>query len=115
MGLAREKARDSDAGFGEPGRAHLRNCLEKLKEMVPLGPEANRHTTLGLLNKAKVFIKVSWLQQLCALHSGRRGALPCRLPCRDPGVLSVAAGKCALSEHFPLRCVTPAEMRILLE
>ncbi|XP_050046919.1 max dimerization protein 1-like [Dermacentor andersoni] len=38
-------------------RAHLRNCLEKLKEMVPLGPEANRHTTLGLLNKAKVFIK----------------------------------------------------------
>ncbi|KAH6946461.1 hypothetical protein HPB50_013674 [Hyalomma asiaticum] len=41
-----------------PGRrAHLRNCLEKLKEMVPLGPEANRHTTLGLLNKAKVFIK----------------------------------------------------------
>nr|CAD7428227.1 unnamed protein product [Timema monikensis] len=40
------------------GRAHLRNCLEKLKEMVPLGPEASRHTTLGLLTKAKRFIKV---------------------------------------------------------
>jgi hypothetical protein len=39
-------------------RAHLRNCLEKLKEMVPLGPEASRHTTLGLLTKAKRFIKV---------------------------------------------------------
>ncbi|XP_013773143.2 LOW QUALITY PROTEIN: max dimerization protein 1-like [Limulus polyphemus] len=38
-------------------RAHLRNCLEKLKEMVPLGPESSRHTTLGLLNKAKLFIK----------------------------------------------------------
>uniref|UniRef100_T1IW44 BHLH domain-containing protein n=1 Tax=Strigamia maritima TaxID=126957 RepID=T1IW44_STRMM len=38
-------------------RAHLRNCLERLKEMVPLGPEASRHTTLGLLTKAKVFIK----------------------------------------------------------
>lgn len=38
-------------------RAHLRNCLEKLKEMVPLGSEASRHTTLGLLTKAKVFIK----------------------------------------------------------
>ncbi|XP_067012449.1 max dimerization protein 1 [Anabrus simplex] len=38
-------------------RAHLRNCLEKLKEMVPLGPEASRHTTLGLLTKAKRFIK----------------------------------------------------------
>ncbi|XP_017784549.1 PREDICTED: max dimerization protein 1-like [Nicrophorus vespilloides] len=38
-------------------RAHLRTCLEKLKEMVPLGPEASRHTTLGLLTKAKRFIK----------------------------------------------------------
>jgi len=38
-------------------RAHLRNCLEKLKEMVPLGPESSRHTTLGLLTKAKSFIK----------------------------------------------------------
>lgn len=38
-------------------RAHLRNCLEKLKEMVPLGPDSSRHTTLGLLTKAKVFIK----------------------------------------------------------
>nr|XP_008201254.2 PREDICTED: max-interacting protein 1 [Tribolium castaneum] len=40
-----------------PGRAHLRNCLEILKEIVPLGPEASRHTTLGLLTKAKRFIK----------------------------------------------------------
>lgn len=39
-------------------RAHLRICLEKLKDMVPLGPEASRHTTLGLLTKAKRFIKV---------------------------------------------------------
>lgn len=38
-------------------RAHLRNCLEKLKEMVPLGHETSRHTTLGLLTKAKRFIK----------------------------------------------------------
>ena len=39
-------------------RAHLRNCLEKLKVLVPLGPETSRHTTLGLLTKAKRFIKV---------------------------------------------------------
>ncbi|CAA9994582.1 unnamed protein product [Nesidiocoris tenuis] len=38
-------------------RAHLRNCLEKLKEMVPLGGDSSRHTTLGLLTKAKRFIK----------------------------------------------------------
>ena len=38
-------------------RAHLRGCLERLKELVPLGAEASRHTTLGLLNKAKGFIR----------------------------------------------------------
>ncbi|XP_076364357.1 max dimerization protein 1-like isoform X2 [Tachypleus tridentatus] len=38
-------------------RAHLRNCLERLKDMVPLGPESTRHTTLGLLTKSKLFIK----------------------------------------------------------
>lgn len=38
-------------------RAHLRTCLEKLKEMVPLGPDGSRHTTLGLLTRAKHFIK----------------------------------------------------------
>jgi len=38
-------------------RAHLRGCLERLKELVPLGAESSRHTTLGLLNKAKGFIR----------------------------------------------------------
>lgn len=38
-------------------RAHLRNCLEKLKDIVPLGGDSSRHTTLGLLNKAKIFIR----------------------------------------------------------
>ncbi|TRY69609.1 hypothetical protein DNTS_032730 [Danionella cerebrum] len=38
-------------------RAHLRLCLERLKALIPLGPECSRHTTLGLLNKAKAHIK----------------------------------------------------------
>merc|ERR1711876_121957 len=38
-------------------RAHLRTCLEKLKDLVPVGADSSRHTTLGLLNKAKHFIK----------------------------------------------------------
>ncbi|XP_038603105.1 max dimerization protein 1 isoform X2 [Tachyglossus aculeatus] len=38
-------------------RAHLRLCLDKLKGLVPLGPEASRHTTLSLLTKAKMHIK----------------------------------------------------------
>uniref|UniRef100_A0AAZ3SE92 BHLH domain-containing protein n=1 Tax=Oncorhynchus tshawytscha TaxID=74940 RepID=A0AAZ3SE92_ONCTS len=32
-------------------RAHLRLCLERLKALIPLGKDCNRHTTLGLLNK----------------------------------------------------------------
>lgn len=49
-------------------RAHLRLCLEKLKGLVPLGPESNRHTTLSLLTKAKLHIKVSVsLRCLCIL------------------------------------------------
>ncbi|XP_054654311.1 max-interacting protein 1-like isoform X2 [Dunckerocampus dactyliophorus] len=38
-------------------RAHLRLCLERLKSLIPLGPDCSRHTTLGLLNKAKAHIK----------------------------------------------------------
>merc|ERR1712088_495204 len=38
-------------------RAHLRSCLENLKDLVPVGADSFRHTTLGLLNKAKHFIK----------------------------------------------------------
>ncbi|KAG7463010.1 hypothetical protein MATL_G00190800 [Megalops atlanticus] len=38
-------------------RAHLRLCLERLKALIPLGPDCSRHTTLGLLNKAKAHIK----------------------------------------------------------
>ncbi|XP_052741159.1 max dimerization protein 1-like isoform X2 [Bicyclus anynana] len=54
-------------------RAHLRSCLEKLKDMVPLGPEASRHTTLGLLTKAKRFIKS--LEEREKRHSGHREQL----------------------------------------
>ncbi|XP_068460731.1 max dimerization protein 1 [Clinocottus analis] len=38
-------------------RANLRLCLERLKSLVPLGPDANRHTTLSLLMKARDHIK----------------------------------------------------------
>lgn len=38
-------------------RAHMRRCLEKLKEAVPLGPDCSKHTTLGLLIDARSLIK----------------------------------------------------------
>uniref|UniRef100_A0A7N9CSA7 BHLH domain-containing protein n=1 Tax=Macaca fascicularis TaxID=9541 RepID=A0A7N9CSA7_MACFA len=38
-------------------RAKLRLYLEQLKQLVPLGPDSTRHTTLSLLKRAKVHIK----------------------------------------------------------
>ncbi|XP_051561047.1 max dimerization protein 4 isoform X1 [Myxocyprinus asiaticus] len=38
-------------------RAKLRLYLEELKQLVPLGPDSNRHTTLSLLKRAKMHIK----------------------------------------------------------
>ena len=48
-------------------RAHLRHCLEKLKDIVPVGADSSRHTTLGLLNKAKHFIKVSMIHRFIVI------------------------------------------------
>uniref|UniRef100_A0A8D2BBN7 BHLH domain-containing protein n=1 Tax=Sciurus vulgaris TaxID=55149 RepID=A0A8D2BBN7_SCIVU len=41
----------------QKNRSHLRLCLERLKVLIPLGPDCTRHTTLRLLNKAKAHIK----------------------------------------------------------
>ncbi|XP_028834078.1 max dimerization protein 4 isoform X2 [Denticeps clupeoides] len=38
-------------------RAKLRLYLEQLKELVPLGPDSTRHTTLSLLKRARMHIK----------------------------------------------------------
>lgn len=64
-------------------RAKLRLYLEQLKQLVPLGPDSTRHTTLSLLKRAKTHIKVSrtahhgrWSDPLptltpaCRAHSG---------------------------------------------
>ncbi|XP_060027334.1 max-interacting protein 1 isoform X3 [Erinaceus europaeus] len=62
-------------------RAHLRLCLERLKVLIPLGPDCTRHTTLGLLNKAKAHIKRGHLKSwntrkiTIALLTPRRKAL----------------------------------------
>lgn len=50
-------------------RAHLRHCLERLKDLVPLGVDSSRHTTLGLLTKARSFIKVGMI--LCPFIQNR--------------------------------------------
>ncbi|CAB1452404.1 unnamed protein product [Pleuronectes platessa] len=35
-------------------RAHLRLCLERLKSLIPLGPDCNRHTTLGPAQQGQI-------------------------------------------------------------
>lgn len=44
-------------------RAKLRLYLEQLKKLVPLGPDSTRHTTLSLLKRAKMHIKVFQLKR----------------------------------------------------
>lgn len=39
-------------------RAQLRQCLEQLKQQVPLSSDSARHTTLNLLRRARLHIKV---------------------------------------------------------
>ncbi|XP_041079591.1 max dimerization protein 3-like isoform X2 [Polyodon spathula] len=39
-------------------RAQLRHCLEQLKQQVPLSAESSRNTTLNLLRRARLHIKL---------------------------------------------------------
>lgn len=39
-------------------RAQLRHCLEQLKKQVPLSSDSMRNTTLNLLRRAQLHIKV---------------------------------------------------------
>lgn len=55
-------------------RAHLRLCLERLKGLIPLGPDCTRHTTLGLLNKAKAHIKVRLITLILSFPSSLQSA-----------------------------------------
>uniref|UniRef100_A0A0N5AVU4 BHLH domain-containing protein n=1 Tax=Syphacia muris TaxID=451379 RepID=A0A0N5AVU4_9BILA len=40
-------------------RANLRGYLDKLKDIVPMGPDSTRNTTLLLLTRAKDYIAVN--------------------------------------------------------
>lgn len=79
-------------------RAHLRLCLERLKALIPLGPDCNRHTTLGLLNKAKAHIKKleeadrRSLHQLDCLEREQRHLQRQLDLLQGPGGTSLAAG-----------------------
>ncbi|KAK2163389.1 hypothetical protein LSH36_80g01016 [Paralvinella palmiformis] len=67
---SRRKSRNNRKSQGSR-RAHLRHCMERLKSIVPVGPDASRHTTLSLLTKAKAYIK--------SLEDTRRGKEASRL------------------------------------
>uniref|UniRef100_UPI00358DEE90 max dimerization protein 1-like isoform X2 n=1 Tax=Myxine glutinosa TaxID=7769 RepID=UPI00358DEE90 len=72
-------------------RAQLRTCLERLKAIVPLGTDNSRHTTLGLLNNAKMLIKRLEEQERRSQHmkeqlSREQRFLRRRLEQLEPGV-----------------------------
>ncbi|XP_068535815.1 max dimerization protein 4 isoform X4 [Anas acuta] len=57
--FSRKKPRAAPLARRAPSsrRAKLRLYLEQLKQLVPLGPDSTRHTTLSLLKRAKMHIK----------------------------------------------------------
>ncbi|KRZ77313.1 Max-interacting protein 1 [Trichinella papuae] len=46
-------------------RAHLRQCLDNLKALIPLGADVSRHTTLSLLTKSCSYLKNLEQQEKC--------------------------------------------------
>ena len=66
-----EPPRPDHRVFGSFRRAKLRLYLEQLKQLVPLGPDSTRHTTLSLLKRAKMHIKVSSLSRCGPTALGR--------------------------------------------
>nr|NP_001027611.1 Not7 protein [Ciona intestinalis]BAB00634.1 Not7 [Ciona intestinalis]BAE06542.1 transcription factor protein [Ciona intestinalis] len=55
--VRRSQNRTSHNELEKNRRAHLRNCLDGLKAIVPLNQDATRHTTLGLLTQARALIE----------------------------------------------------------
>lgn len=69
-------------------RAHLRDCLVSLRDLVPCSPDSNKVTTLSLLQSAKQYIKVlenhdresqSLKRALCLEQQSLRKKLACLL------------------------------------
>uniref|UniRef100_H2Y6W3 BHLH domain-containing protein n=1 Tax=Ciona savignyi TaxID=51511 RepID=H2Y6W3_CIOSA len=55
--VRRSQNRTSHNELEKNRRAHLRNCLDGLKAIVPLNQDSTRHTTLGLLTQARTLIE----------------------------------------------------------
>ncbi|KXJ14617.1 Max-interacting protein 1 [Exaiptasia diaphana] len=53
-------------------RAHLRDCLELLKDLVPSPPEHQKATTLALLQSAQQYIKVLQASEKEAIENKRK-------------------------------------------
>lgn len=53
--------------FSPCRRAQLRHCLEQLKEQIPLSSDSVRNTTLNLLRRAQLHIKVRQKSSLVPL------------------------------------------------
>uniref|UniRef100_A0A8C5SUZ9 MAX dimerization protein 4 n=1 Tax=Laticauda laticaudata TaxID=8630 RepID=A0A8C5SUZ9_LATLA len=94
-------------------RAKLRLYLEELKQLVPLGAESTRHTTLSLLKRAKMHIKrwtlKAWSSprpKRTAVEAPARQRTACeaaRATAATPGPTDAAPpGSCSLGRPDPL-------------
>ena len=71
-------------------RAHLRDCLELLKELVPSPPDHQKATTLALLQSAEQYIKVTANEQLCVQPEEARRSGHNNRPCKGEGCATFA-------------------------
>ncbi|XP_040412292.1 max dimerization protein 4 isoform X3 [Cygnus olor] len=94
-------------------RAKLRLYLEQLKQLVPLGPDSTRHTTLSLLKRAKMHIKVTSSSELTSMPRERTRELDAvklcarRQRCSAAGRMSaglqgVCSSLCSREQRFHL-------------
>ncbi|KAG9479538.1 hypothetical protein GDO78_011522 [Eleutherodactylus coqui] len=79
-------------------RAKLRLYLEQLKQLVPLGPDSNRHTTLSLLKRAKMHIK-KWTLKAWSLRQEKWTVL--EVPAMSMTTTVCKAAQAIAATHIP--------------
>ncbi|XP_060044328.1 max dimerization protein 4 isoform X3 [Erinaceus europaeus] len=82
-GLVRKapSSRSSHNELEKHRRAKLRLYLEQLKQLVPLGPDSTRHTTLSLLKRARTHIKASLCFERGGCNSSEESVEVLLFPC----------------------------------
>ncbi|KRZ13058.1 Max-interacting protein 1, partial [Trichinella zimbabwensis] len=87
-------------------RAHLRQCLDNLKALIPLGADVSRHTTLSLLTKSCSYLKNLEQQEKCLRFEKERLCIQLSTMQRQAERRASENNNCAL-----INGVSPVEQR----